>query len=155
MCKRLSLLIFSIMVLLAMAVSGCITINVGAPATTPTPAPTATAIPTQVQIPTPTPTPEPTATPMPTPTPVPVDNIIGLWEIYYNSIYGYYDFFENGTIKYNEGGHFLSGVWSKIDNTHYIVDIGKGGPKEIILNDEMTQFHINGSKLIFTKKPVP
>ncbi len=145
MSKQLSLLILAILVFIL--VGGCTGAQVAQPTpliiyVTVTPEPT----------PTPTPTPEPTVTPTPTPTPIPVDNIVGIWETYYNSEYGYFNFFQNGTLYYNEGGYGTTGVWSKMDNRHYSINIGKGGSKEIILNDEMTGFNINGSSLYFVKK---
>jgi hypothetical protein len=114
---------------------------------TVTPGPTPTPIPTPTIIP----TPEPTVTPAPTPTPIPVDNIVGLWDTFYNSVYGYFNFFPNETLYYNEGGYGTTGAWSKIDNRHYLINISKGGSKEIILNDKMTRFYINGSSLNFVK----
>lgn len=148
-CKQIPLLVSIIFMILVMTVSGCI-INRQAPTLTPTP--TTIPMPTSTTTPIPTPTtPKPTATPKPTPTPEPVDNIVGLWETYYKSVYGSFEFFPNGTLNYTEGPYFLRGVWSKIDNRHYVVDVGKGGKKVIILNDKMTWFNINGTSLNFVK----
>jgi hypothetical protein len=149
--KPLLLLASIIVMILVITMSGCVN-NGQTPPITPIPTPTTIPVPSTMT-PIPTPTPSPTPTPIPTSTlsPVPVDTIVGLWETYYRSTYGSIEFFENGTLNYTEGPYSLKGIWSKIDDRHYVFNVGKGGDILIILNDKLTWFNINGTELNYVK----
>ena len=125
-------MISAILVILVLAVSGCI--NNGS---TPVPTPTAT--------------PVPTTTPSPTTTPG-ADAIVGLWEGSKNSITTTFQFSGDGKLVYNEGGNIASGAWIKQYNNQYKVGI-LGLDTVITLNDNMTQFNWK-NELILTKKTV-
>jgi len=134
-CRLLSLMVSTILMILILTVSGCITNNGNVP--TPTPIPTAT--------------PVPTTTPSPTPTPLAGDNIVGLWEGSNRSINYSIQFFEDGKLIYNEGGNMAKGGWEKINKTQYLVGISSSDTV-ITLSENMTQFKYGDKGVIFTKK---
>jgi len=69
--NRLSPVLISLFLIVAMVLSGCVTVNPPAPAPTPIPTPTPTPAPTSTPTPTVTPTPTPAPTPTPTSIPLP------------------------------------------------------------------------------------
>jgi hypothetical protein len=123
----------AILIILILTVSGCITINLNVPT------------------PTPTATPVPTTTPSPTSTFPASDKIVGLWEGSINSINYTIQFYNDGTLMYNDGGNLAKGGWEKIDEKQYLIGI-MISDTVITLNDNMTQFNWGAKGIIFTKR---
>ncbi|OPY30971.1 MAG: hypothetical protein A4E28_00061 [Methanocella sp. PtaU1.Bin125] len=148
---KLSLAAPAILVLLVLAVSGCIINNgkVTTPAPTPTPTPTPASMPTVP--PAPTVTPLPVTTPAPTPTPSPEWTIVGLWEG--NDQYMSYsmEFFADGKLIYEENRIMASGGWIKINDTHYLVGVSTYDTV-VTLNDRKNQFVWGEKQITFTKR---
>ncbi len=93
---------------------------------------------------------------------MPADHIVGLWETYYNLMYGYMEFFENRVCIIDDVGSVYSGVWTKIDDRHYVINynksVGKGstsGSASIVLNEDLNSFHKEDGIMIFVKNVTP
>lgn len=130
-CGPLSLIVSAILVILILAVSGCICIN--------------------GNVATPTPTANPLSTTTPSPTSSADAAIVGLWEGHYKSVDYSMEFYEDGKFFYNEGGNMAIGRWEKIDEKQYQVHILIYN-SAITLNDDKTQFVWGDKEIIFTKR---
>lgn len=134
-CRQLTLMVSTIVMMLILTVSGCITFNGNTPTSTPIP----------------TATPVPTTTLSPTSTFPGADNIVGLWEGSKNSAKYSIQFNNDGTLMYNEAGNMAQGTWVKIDYKQYRIRILISNTV-VSLNDNMTQFNWGDKGIIFTKK---
>jgi hypothetical protein len=69
------------------------------------------------------------------------------------------EFFPNGTVDYYINNSFKGAwTWSKIDDRHYMVSVGKGNSSPVItLNEEMTAFNgLDGlNYFVKTSSPPP
>jgi hypothetical protein len=130
-------MVSTVVMILTLTVSGCITFNVNVPTSTPTPIPTAT--------------PVPTTTPSPGSTFPATDKIVGLWEGHKNSAYYSIQFNNDGTLLYDEAGNMAQGAWEKIANNQYRIRILISNTV-ITPNNNMTQFNWGDKGIIFTKK---
>jgi hypothetical protein len=93
----------------------------------------------------------PTTTPSPTWTFPPVDNIVGLWEGSNKSVNYTIQFFNDGTLSYDEGGNLANGGWVKKGEKQYLIGI-MISETVVTLNDNMTQFNWGAKGINFTKK---
>jgi hypothetical protein len=128
-------MVSTIVMMLILTASGCITFNVNVPTSTPIPAVT----------------PMPTTTTSPASTFPAVDTIVGLWEGSKNSAKYSIQFFNDGRLMYNEAGNMAEGTWVKIDYKQYRIRILISNTV-ITLNNNMTQFTWGDKGIIFTKK---
>jgi hypothetical protein len=133
----LSIMVSTILTILILIVSGCVTVNVNVPTATNSPAPTATPLPASI--------------PSPTWTFPAVDHIVGLWEGSNNSINYSIQFLNDGKLIYNEDGNTGNGGWQKINEKQYLMGI-LISDTIITLNDNMTQFNWSTKGINFTKK---
>ncbi|OPY30972.1 MAG: hypothetical protein A4E28_00062 [Methanocella sp. PtaU1.Bin125] len=60
------------------------------------------------------------------------------------------EFYEDGKVLYNEGGNMAIGLWEKIDEKQYSVEILIYN-SVITLDDRLTQFQWGDKGIIFTK----
>ena len=126
-------MVSTVLIMLILTLSGCITINLNAPTPTPVAAQTST------------------TTPRPTSTPLAVDNIVGIWEGSKNSNSYSIQFSGDGTLIYNDGGNLAKGAWVKINERQYKISI-LSSDTVITLDDNMIQFNWGPKGVIFTKK---